>query len=211
VRQAALNALFQIYWSPIYSSIRFGWGREHNEAKDLTQAFVTDLLLREFWHQVDPSRGRFRNYLKTALKHFMLNAVRDQARQKRGGGKPLVSLELITELVRPAYADRTPEEILDREWIRTVLAQALDQMREELKEQGKSAHYDVLKHYYLDPPGSDTPTYAQVAECLGLRESDVRYYLHEAKAKLRAKVSEIIQDYAASELDLMEEARFILG
>lgn len=210
-RRVALNALFQIYWAPIYSSIRFGWNRDHDEAKDLTQAFVTDLLVREFWLQVDPSRGRFRNYLKTALKHFMLNSTRDQARQKRGGGKTLVSLDLITELIRPGYADRSPEEILDREWVRTVLAQALEQMREDLKSQGKTAHYDVLRLYYLDPQGSDAPTYAQVAESLGLRESDVRYYLHEAKSKLRTKVADVIQDYAASEADLKDEARFILG
>ncbi len=200
-RREALERLFQSYWRPLYSAIRYGWSRNHEEAKDLAQTFLADLWEREFWKDVDPALGRFRGFLKAALKNFMLNQNQARACLKRGGGKLSVPIEEIPE---PAGGG-SPEEILDREWIQTVLTEAMERLRRTYP---THSYYDVLFGYYVDPRGA---TYAELAERLGIAEAAVRYALAEGKEKLRLLIQESVRRYSSSQSDLEEEIRFILG
>jgi len=210
-RHAALDRLFHAYWRPVYASIRYGWNKKPEEAKDLTQDFIMLLLEQEFWKAVDPAQGRFRGYLKTALKHFLINETRDQARLKRGGGKSIISLDQIEEFTRPSYQGRTPEEILDEEWVRTVLVRALEKIQEEFTKSKKEKHAEILRLYYFADPDREPPTYSEIAASLGLTEANVGYYLHEIRSQLRKRVEEIILEYAVDDGDMREETRFILG
>src|SRR4029434_4985336 len=80
------------YWPPLYSYIR-RQGHGPEEAQDLTQAFFAKLLRKNFWARADPQKGRFRNFLLTALRHFLADE-RDRGRTaKRGGGVSFLSLD----------------------------------------------------------------------------------------------------------------------
>src|SRR6185295_8801741 len=74
LQREALDRLVESYWRPVYVYIRRAWRRDVEEAKDLTQAFFARLLEKETFARADPARGSFRAYLKTALKHFLVNA-----------------------------------------------------------------------------------------------------------------------------------------
>lgn len=207
-RREALDQLIGVYWRPIYASIRFGWNRNSENSKDLTQDFFTDLLESEFWEEIDRSRGRFRSFLKAALKHFMLNKVRDRDRQKRRGDRACLSLDQIEDFERPAYSGRSPEDILDQEWVATVLGRGLERLQAEFSRQGKPKHYEILRRYDLEP---SPPSYGELARQLGISESDVRNHLHEARLKLRTLVVGVVREYSADSLDLQDEIRFVLG
>jgi RNA polymerase sigma-70 factor (ECF subfamily) len=192
----------------VYACIRFGWSRDHEEAKDLTQALFADLLERHFWEDIDRSRGSFRSFMKAAIRHFMMNVKRDRARLKRGGANAIRSLDEMENVQRPSYAGKTPDEILDQEWICTVLERGIEKLREELTAAGKKAHFEALRRYDIEP-SDPPPSYAEVAKELGVRESDIRNYLHEAR--LRAIVVEAVREYSADADELHQETRFILG
>ena len=85
--------LIERYWRPVYWALRADSSVAANEARDLTQEFFIRLLDGHVIATVDPARGSFRSYLKGALRHFLLNELRDARAQKRGGGRKLLSLD----------------------------------------------------------------------------------------------------------------------
>src|SRR5262245_37273445 len=69
---AALERLCQTYWRPLYAFIRRE-GYDATEAQDLTQEFFLRLLSRDFLQHLRHQQGRFRSFLLTFLKHFLLD------------------------------------------------------------------------------------------------------------------------------------------
>ena len=89
--QQALSELCQTYWYPLYAYVR---RRVPNvqDAQDLTQAFFSYLLEKRTIARADRTRGRFRAFLLTALKHFLLNESEKARAEKRGGGQVMGTL-----------------------------------------------------------------------------------------------------------------------
>src|SRR5215471_13301234 len=92
--RAALAALCQKYWHPVYAFIR-SRGYDREQSQDLTQGFLALLIEKNYLLDADPQRGRFRFFLLAAVKHFLANE-RDRANAlKRGGGQAPVSIDLV--------------------------------------------------------------------------------------------------------------------
>src|SRR2546425_494954 len=90
--EAALERLCRTYWYPLYAYVR-RQGHSPQDAQDLTQEFFARLLEKNYLGSVEREKGKFRSFLLAALNHFLANE-RDRARAaKRGGGKPLISLD----------------------------------------------------------------------------------------------------------------------
>src|SRR3954465_14788332 len=98
---AALNALCEAYWQPLYYYIRRR-GQNHEDAKDLTQGFFARLLEKNYLSAVDRRKGKFRSFLLASLEHFLANHWRDSRAQKRGGGVTFVSFD---ETFDQSFAD----------------------------------------------------------------------------------------------------------
>ncbi len=206
VRRQTLEKLFAQYWKPVYCCVRFGWNRPVEDAKDLVQDFFSDLLERDFLQDVDPSKGRFRSFVKAALRNFMMNVKRDEGRLKRGGGARVVALEGLENI---QAAPGEPDQVFDAEWLRSVLGRAVDELRSDLQKAGKESYYRVFELYDLG--GIAEPSYGSVARETGLSESDVRNYLHFTRQALRRILIRQISEYAVDEHDVEEELRWILG
>ena len=89
----ALETLCQSYWFPVYAFVRRRTQDEH-QAQDLTQGFFTQLLARSTIGAADPDRGKFRAYLLTACKRFLVNEHERSGALKRGGGvRQLVAID----------------------------------------------------------------------------------------------------------------------
>ena len=171
-RRRAWEQVLVLYWKPVYCAVRHGWNAAPEDAKDAVQDFFLDLLERDALRGLDPARGRFRAFLKAALRHFMMNARRNAGRLKRGGGAGVVPIDGL----EPSAADE-PESL-------ELFERALERFRREEKE----ARVRVFELYEL---GRSERTYASVAAETGLSESDVRNHLHAARAALRSIVAEL--------------------
>lgn len=87
------------YYQPIYSYLR-AMVRDDDAAEELTQEFVVRFLRGDF-RRADPSRGRFRDLLKRALRHLAIDHWRRQRVEKERLPIPLVDDWQLT----PAEAD----------------------------------------------------------------------------------------------------------
>ncbi len=82
----SLAGLCDAYWYPLYAYIRRR-GYSPQEAEDLTQDLFAYLLEHEVLANADPTRGRFRGFLRTICARFLANARDHKRAQKRGGGR----------------------------------------------------------------------------------------------------------------------------
>src|SRR5262249_52553004 len=92
-RKKALESLVTVYWKPVYKYIRLKKGENNENAKDLTQAFFTLALDKGFFQRYDPSRARFRTYLRICVDGFISNARKSAGRSKRGGDREFLPLD----------------------------------------------------------------------------------------------------------------------
>ena len=204
--QRHLECLARAYWKPIYIYIRRGSSRSDADAKDLTQSFWIHLQEHDLLRRFDPSRSSFRTYLKRCVKSFLGTMARDAAREKRGGGRAIVSLD--DGLGKAVAASVTaPDQAFDREWASEVLERSFRDLEERFRREGKQAYFEVLRLYSMDG-GDARPTYGSLAAKLGLSEADVGNYLRAARKALRESVLEVIREYVAngdadSELDVL--------
>jgi RNA polymerase sigma-70 factor (ECF subfamily) len=132
-KRAALGTLCQAYWYPVYAFLR-RLGAKPADAADLTQGFFTSLVEHDQLKRVHPELGRFRSWLRSAAKHYYLNAVDAEKALKRGGkavklpfDAPGAEVRLGLELMHTL----TPERLFDQCWARTVTDRALSAFRAE--------------------------------------------------------------------------------
>jgi RNA polymerase sigma-70 factor (ECF subfamily) len=210
----ALQRLIYLYWKPAYCYIRAAGRRGVEDAKDLTQEFFTRLLDRRAWQRLSPDRGSFRGFLKRCLKNFMVDA----ARREKARRPSSTALVFRFEDVRDAAADpaANPDDLFDREWIRAVLQNSIRELEERLRQDRGANLFEVFRLYCLEGDqlvnGAEGRTYADVADRLGLRESDVRKRLARCRSELRQIVLERVREYAQDEQDAQAEyARIVKG
>ncbi len=189
-RRRRLEELARLYWKPIYAHVRLKWGRSREEAEDLTQEFFAWILEGSFLERAEPGHGRFRGFVRAHVDHFMLNHLRAGRRLKRGGGLRVVSLDAGESLLA-ALKDVPPEEILDREWRRSVLEEALRRLRNSLEAEGRRIVFDALERYDLVPE-EKRPTYAVLAAELKVQPSDIDNYLSSARKRLYDLLREVV-------------------
>lgn len=195
--RAALAALCEAYWYPVYAMIR-RLGHTEADALDLTQEYFARLLERSVLSVADPARGRFRAFLRTDCRHF-LGDVRDRGRAwKRGGGRPALSIDARDAEGRylvEAVDTLTPERLFDRAWALALLALALDRLAGEYAITGRAVVFERLKGSLIG--GSRGDSHAEVARELGMSEGAVQ----KAASRLRGRYREALRAEVANTLD----------
>ena len=73
-RRSAFDTLVTAYWRPVFKYVRLKWHATPEDAADLTQGFFLRAFEKDFFAAFDPSRARFRTYLRICLDGFVANA-----------------------------------------------------------------------------------------------------------------------------------------
>ncbi len=191
------------------------WNQSNEDAKDLTQAFFTRVLEKQFFASYDPSKARFRTYLRACLDAFLANESKAASRIKRGGAARFVSLDFETaegeiRQYDVASGEQSPEEYFHREWVRHLFSLALDDLRRECQERGNELQYRVFERYDLCDD-DDKPTYETVACEFQITGTAATNYLASMRRRLRHLVLERIRESTATGKDFRSEVRLILG
>jgi RNA polymerase sigma-70 factor (ECF subfamily) len=190
--------LCQTYWYPIYAHVR-QQGEDPDRAQDLTQGFFTYLLESKSLRVANPDRGRFRSFLKTAVRHYLSHEWRRERTQKRGGGRVVFSLDHAEAESRydlePAD-EETPESVFEERWARALLSEVFKRLRGEMREGTGQYRFRRLEGFLTGNP-SRTP-YKQVAAELEMSESAVKVTLHRMRQRfgrlLREEVARTVND-----------------
>jgi RNA polymerase sigma factor (sigma-70 family) len=215
-RTEAFANLIAAYWKPVYKYLRVRWKLSNEDAKDRTQAFFTEGLEKDFFTRFDPTRARFRTFLRVCVDGFAAKERRAAGAQKRGGGMELLSLDVEDaegELHRYAVADaRDPDEFFRQEWVRGLVALAVEDVRCWSAAAGTDTHFALFCRYDLEGP--ETPaglTYERLAEEFGLSVSQVTNHLALVRRQFRRRLLDRLRTSTGSEEEFRAEAGRLFG
>lgn len=215
LRTRSLEILIAAYWKPVYKYIRVKWNKPHEDARDLTQAFFTLAMEKEFFASFHPSRGRFRTFLRTCLDGFLANEAKAAGRIKRGGEFIHLPLEFETaegELTaREIPSGEDLDRYFDAEWVRHLLGLAVDALRAECEERGRQIHFRLFERYDLEDHAGARMTYQDLAAQFGLPATTVTNHLATARREFRRILLEKLREITASDEEFRREARDLLG
>ncbi len=207
-----LNTLITLYWRPVYGLLRLEWNQQPDQAADLTQEFFLTLLEHDFLKDIDPGKGRFRSFVRAALKHFMLNWIKARRAQKRGGNVKHAAFDVADFEGRIAASPKTsPDEFFETQWRMSVLAEALRRLKSELDRQKQAKAFDVFRMYELAAPVGESPTYEDVAARVGFARAEVKQTLEKTRLLFRKCVAEILRETPTNEAEVAEEMRQLAG
>lgn len=204
--RAALEQLCRIYRPPVLAFVRFR-GYSADAAEDLTQAFFTRFLERGWYSSADPERGRFRSFLLTALKRFLIDADAEAATLKRGGGVRFEALD--DDGGCECATGETPDAAFEREWAHAVLKAAFARLRGEAEQAGKLELFRRLAEFLVERP--DEAEYARAAEELHLRRNTLAVAVHRMRHRLRELVREELMETTSNQTEVEEELRTLRG
>jgi DNA-directed RNA polymerase specialized sigma24 family protein len=202
----ALEGLCRDYWYPLYAFVRRrGFGPD--DACDLVQGFLADLLERRDLAGADRERGRFRSFLRTACAHFLAHHRERDRALKRGGGHRIISIDLPAAERRygrePAH-ELTPERLFERRWALDLLSHVLARLEVEAAQSGKVELFSRLRPML---EGDDrAESYSDVGTAVGLSEGAVKVAAHRLRARyrevLREEVGRTVEDPAEVDAEL---------
>ena len=208
--RASLATICKAYWPPVYAFVRRS-GYDPDQAQDLTQAFFTTLLEKNYLGHADRERGRFRTFLLAAVKHFLANEWDKQQSLKRGGGQTLVPINPMEaeEGHGTEAADaRTPETVFTRRWALSLLAHVMSELRAEYAALGKLDYFDKLSPLLDGDPAAKS--YEDLASELATSPGALRVGLHRMRRRYGELVRGELAQTVSTPEEIDEEIRFLL-
>jgi RNA polymerase sigma-70 factor (ECF subfamily) len=188
------------YQGAVYRYL-LGATRDPDQASELFQEFAVRFLRGDF-RRADAERGRFRDYLKTALVRLVSDARKTRARQAHhvvadpdGLSAPEVNTPFVEE----------DAEFL-RNWRNQLLARAWDALQERQARSGQP-YYDVLR-LRSEAPELTSPQLAERLEARWGRPvtpSHVRQLVHRARETFAGLLlTEVIESLESPSPDEVE-------
>jgi len=207
----ALETLCRTYWYPLYAFVR-GSGHSPHDAQDLTQSFFAVLLAKDYLRVVDREKGRFRTFLRMAVKRYLLNEWEKQRSLKRGGGQAVLAFD--TAMAEQRFqSDRPaalgPEAIYDRDWAFTLLDETMLRLQREYAAAGKAAEFQQLKPHLT--AGHGEIPYGEIAAASATTEGAARVAVHRLRKRFRDLFRAVITDTVSTPAEAEEEIRHVLG
>lgn len=191
----ALNELCRLYERPILVYIlREGYAPE--AARDLKQAFFEHLLAKNALADAETTRVKLRAFLITKLQGFLIDQHRHAVALKRGGGK-VMNLSDVSEeqqhLAQP-IDHVTPYIAYQRQWMETLAASAMEQLRADYVLRGQSDLFVEIAPFITN---SSEQSIAAISARTGRLEGTLKSDI----SRLRAKCQALIRDQIAATLD----------
>jgi RNA polymerase sigma factor (sigma-70 family) len=212
-RRRGFEALVAAYWKPVYKFIRIKWSCSPDDAEDLTQGFFTRAIEKRLFSAYDARKGSFRTYLRTCLDGYVANERKSASRLKRGGGEQLLSLDFASaegELrEHPPSPELSPEDAFHREWVRSLFALALEDLRRFCEERGKLEQFRMFERYDLEP--EENTSYAALANDSGLPVTSVTNQLAWVRREFRRALLDRLRAVTGGESEFRSDARLLLG
>jgi len=201
----ALEELCRVYWYPLYAFAR-RQGCSAPDAQDVTQSFLAVLLERNYVARADPAKGRFRSFLLTLFKRFLINDWKRAHARKRSGFEPVVPLDAHLAESRfgtePA-AVASPDVWFERQWAVTLLDQVMSRLQIEYVGSGRGRLYEHLEGCLIRDVTA--LPYAEIGVRLNLSEAAVKMAMHRLRARYQAVLREEIAKTVTSPEDVEPE------
>ncbi len=204
----ALEDLCGIYWFPLYAWCR-SRGYPSHDAEDFIQGFFLKILQSHLFDAAEPSRGKLRTFLLTALQRHIRDEADKASASKRGGGK-VISIDPATA---EAYysssliSGESPEQAYDRQWALTVLDHALGAMEKEAIAHGKHNQFTAMRKFLTEE--GDMEAYAAAAAAVGMSSSTFKVAVHRLRGRFRETLRSVVADTQPEDSNPEEEIAYL--
>ncbi len=150
--RALIGLLMHQYWRPVYFYLRRK-GHDNEQAKDLTQGFFYEVVLRRgLAEKADPAKGRFRSLLLITLNRYVSDVRDAQTARKRIPREKLIPLDFVESSdFGASLATASPEDCFNTAWISILLERALEHVEAQCHEDGKAVHWHIFRDRVLHP------------------------------------------------------------
>lgn len=194
----AQHALMQRYCGAVYRYL-LGALCDAEAAMELFQEFALRFLRGDF-HRADSERGRFRDYVKTALIHLVTDYHRARAAQPRALPADVAAAPESSAGNQDAdFGNSWREELLNRTW--EALADTYP------------FYHAVLLHHVQHPDESASEMKDKLSAQLGkaLTATHVRVTMHRAREKFAALLVEEVRQSleTPNDAELLQELRVL--
>ena len=202
-----MEELCRRYWVPLYAYARRRT-RDTHEAQDAVQGFFSQLLEKNTVAVAEQKRGRFRSFLLTAFRHYLANEFEKKSAQKRGGGRPVLSLDFNAGEALCCHEpvdNVTPECLYDRQWVLTLLERVLSQLRQAMVQAGKERQFETLSPFLSGAHAESS--YAEAGRHLGITEGAAMVAAHRLRIRYRQMLRAEIAETLDNSVEIEDEIR----
>jgi hypothetical protein len=196
--QRALDQLIRRYDKTVTAIIRALRPPWDLSAEELKQEFFKQMIDRRDIEKLDPSRGKFRNWLRAALRNFMNNVWEAWRAEKRGNA---VTAPLLFQAVHGC----TPEHVFMRQFAEDTLLHALERHRAEAADEAK---FDRLVRF-LPGPQLELAELDPIAAAHGIPRGRLAVQICLAREKHKRVLRSVVADTLDVDLDDPEGARAV--
>jgi DNA-directed RNA polymerase specialized sigma24 family protein len=208
VRERAVDLAARVYRAPVIVVAMHHWALQRADAEDLAHDFLAQAFEKGWLFRYDASRGRFRTFLRSCLSAFASTRAEAAGRLKRGGAAVFLDIDDVTVAAPDPHLDA----MFEREWVRSVLAAAVDGLRQECAQAGRDTTFAVFVAHDIDGAEQQVPpTYASLSAQFSLPVTQVTNYLSWARRRFRAQVLQTLRALTVSDAEFRAEARALLG
>jgi RNA polymerase sigma factor (sigma-70 family) len=213
IAEAALAELCQTYWAPLYSFV-CSRGYTVHDAQDLTQSFFAYLLEHKIYARVERQKGKFRSFLLASLKNFLAHAADRERTLERGGGQEFLPLheEQVKEaesLFQTHSTAGSEDRLFDSSWAEALIAAGLERLSADYKGESKEKLFNELRIFVAGGAGP-LPTYAELADRLGITQSTLRSHVTRLRARYREALRAEVRRTVDTDTQVKEELHELL-
>jgi DNA-directed RNA polymerase specialized sigma24 family protein len=206
-----LERLAQAYWRPLYVFVRQR-GAAHDAASDQVQGFFEHLISHETLATVRRGEVRFRSFLLRCFANWLANQHRNENRQKRGGGTPVLPIsDVDAEEENPTLQDgRSPDVAYDRRWARALVDQVMQRLDAENEDRERGAFLrEVRQRVFATEVAA--PDWDGVAARHGLSHGAVRKAATDMRRRFGMLLRLEVRNVVSNEGEVDEELRYLVS
>ena len=170
-----IDYLFRTYRKPVTEYLMTRWHFSHADAEDRCHDFFLNAIRKKLWNRADRERGRFRTFLFTCLRNFVISSF------------------------RPPTPDWSPEEpadpslVFDREWALALLRAAVAAVESSWAARSKSTEFIVLSRF-LPGMGAGATKVPSGPAALSMSDEAFRKAVSRLRAEFRTELRTLVAE-----------------
>jgi RNA polymerase sigma-70 factor (ECF subfamily) len=204
----ALGDLLKQYLGAFRTYVMSKYQVSAHKAEDLVSGFIASRVVeKNLIGKADAGRGKFRNFLMTALERYVIDQLREDSAVKRGGDSSRQDVADLRDRIPGRSAGDDPAAAFDAGWARDIIRQAIERMR-EATEKSRPELWCIFSDRVLGPAYDNTaPTaYQAMIKRLGFAdEGQAANALHTAKRIFARILRGVVAEYAMTAEEVDEE------
>jgi RNA polymerase sigma factor (sigma-70 family) len=177
------------YREPVYQFLRMR-GLIHEDAEDVAQEVFLQICTEEFLLKADREKGKFRTLVLAVTRNLLAFFHRYQMAERRDRRRKVTLGDLDLPADEPTDLD------FDRLWIKNLMTQALDRLKDDPMVQALQQQLSGR-------------TYQEIADSMGRQVHDVTNFIHRGKGRVRSEIERMISEYSSRD-DVPAEVAYLM-